>query len=160
MSKDEVDRYAADELVLFADNDGDIYQQSTTPTRKNLMKKRARGEYKHHQAVKAWAHVVEAAAKKYAKEHGDGSPWFRMFSPATREVAAQDMADRFKHAANLGEYDYLLPERDRASGRVNTATERPIAEVDAEIRQIIGAVPSAPGGSKRGSRRAPASRRS
>jgi hypothetical protein len=84
-----VDADAARELVLTAYNDNDLYRQSYDPIIKNLQKKVAKGVYDTEMAKKLWGYHADRAAQKYAKEQGDGTPWNRMFSPATRRAAAE-----------------------------------------------------------------------
>lgn len=77
------------ELVLFADNDGDLYRQSFTPIIANLKKKVAKGTYSPTLAIKLWMYHAERAAKKYAKEHlSSVSEWSRVFPPSVRKEAA------------------------------------------------------------------------
>jgi hypothetical protein len=84
-----VDADAARELVLTAYNDNDLYRQSYDPIIKNLQKKVAKGVYNPEMAKKLWGYHADRAAQKYAKEQGDGTPWNKMFSPATRRAAAE-----------------------------------------------------------------------
>jgi hypothetical protein len=84
-----VDADAARELVLTAYNDNDLYRQSYDPIIKNLQKKVAKGVYDTEMAKKLWGYHADRAAQKYAKEQGDGTPWNKMFSPATRRAAAE-----------------------------------------------------------------------
>jgi hypothetical protein len=70
------DTHAATELRLYIDNDGTLYRQRTTSILKNLIAKRARGQYKHDLAVKAFGYLVAEGAKKYMREHGSpGQSW-------------------------------------------------------------------------------------
>jgi hypothetical protein len=98
------------ELELYIENDGDLYRSQTTSILKALTTKKARGEYKHDLAVKAFEYLVEAGAKKYAKEFGSpGHPWHKMFDVATRRAVAKNFAKSFETEYALGNYDYLLP---------------------------------------------------
>jgi hypothetical protein len=115
MPRDDNDRIAADDLVLFIDNDGEMYRQQYTPIVKNLMTKRARGEYDPGRAIDAFMYLVESGAKKYAREHGDArTPWHVLFSVATRRAAAELLARSFETEAKLGNYDDLLPKKYQA----------------------------------------------
>lgn len=106
------DTHAATELKLYIDNDGDLYRRQTTSILKNLATKRARGEYKHDLAVKAFGYLTEAGAKKYAKEFGSpGQAWHQMFDAGTRKRAAEALAKDFETEAALGNYDSLLPKK-------------------------------------------------
>ena len=94
---------AAHELSLYADNDSHLHRTSHQPIIANLKKKIAKGVYDHSKAVKLWGYHADRAAHKYAKEHGDGTPWHKMFTPADRKQAAQHFADRAKEELGLEE---------------------------------------------------------
>jgi len=49
--------------------------------------------YDHEKATKLWGYHADRAAQKYAKEHGDGTPWHKMFTPADRKQAARWFAN-------------------------------------------------------------------
>ena len=103
------DESVAAELVMFVENDGDLYRQQTTPIMKNLMKKWKKGTYDHSLAPKMWGYLMDSAAKKYVQEFGSpDDKWHEMFPKNIRMLAAQMMADRWKEEAELGNYDYLL----------------------------------------------------
>jgi hypothetical protein len=107
-----VDPHAVIELELYINNDGNLYRQQTTSLLKNLIAKRARGEYKHDLAVKAFGYLVEAGAKKYAQESGSPSqPWYKMFDVETRKEVAEELTKAFETEAKLGNYDHLLPKK-------------------------------------------------
>ncbi len=106
------DTHAATELKLYIDSDASLHRQQHVPIIKNLATKRARGQYKHDLAVKAFGYLTEAGAKKYAKEFGSPSqPWHKMFDAGTRKLAAEELARDFEAEAALGNYDYLLPKK-------------------------------------------------
>lgn len=105
-----MDEHAARELELYINNDGSLDRSQTTPIRKNLVTKRARGEYRHDLAVKLFGYLVEAGAKKYAKEF-PGQPWHKMFSVAARKRVAEALTRAFEGEAAFGNYDYLLPKK-------------------------------------------------
>jgi hypothetical protein len=106
------DTHAATELKLYIVNDGELYRRQTLSILKNLVTKRARGEYKHDLAVKAFGYLTEAGAKKYLQEFGGpGQPWHKMFDAGTRKQAAEALARDFEAEAALGNYDLLLPKK-------------------------------------------------
>jgi hypothetical protein len=118
---------AAAELKLYIDNDEELFRRQTTPIRKNLVTKRARGQYKHPLAVKAFGYLTEAGAKKYNKEFGTSDlPWHKVFDAGTRKLVAEELAGDFEAEAALGNYDHLLPKKyqkpTKASGRVTSRT--------------------------------------
>lgn len=85
----------ARELLLFCENDGDLYRQQVQPIEKNLAKKLAKGQYDHTKAKKLWGYLADNCAKKYVKEFGGGLPWHTMFSTADRRDVAAKFADSF-----------------------------------------------------------------
>lgn len=89
------DENAADELLFFTINDNEIFQKGIQPAITNLKMKMAKGVYNPELATKLWTYVMTAAAQKYAKEYGDGTPWNEMFNMATRKMAAQELANHF-----------------------------------------------------------------
>jgi hypothetical protein len=106
------DAQAATELKLYIDNDGSLYRGLTTSILKNLATKRARGEYRHDLAVKAFGYLTEAGAKKYARKFGSSDqPWHKMFPAGTRKQAAEVLTRDFEAEAALGNYDHLLPKK-------------------------------------------------
>lgn len=110
------DYHAATELKLYIDNDGELYRRQTTSILTNLATKRARGQYRHDLAVKAFANLAEAGAKKYAKEFGSpDQPWNKMFDGSTRKLTAEALTRSFETEAALGNYDHLLPKKYRAT---------------------------------------------
>jgi hypothetical protein len=106
-----IDKEALRELVLFIENDGDLYRQQTTSIIKNLSTKMAKGEYDKDKALKLWAYLMDAGAKKYAKNFGEPAEWNRTFSVETRREAAKEFNDAFLVAYAEGEYADLLPKK-------------------------------------------------
>jgi len=102
--------YSADDLKLYIDNDGDLYRSTTTYVHKGLEKKMKRGVFDAARAPAAFKYLVDAGAKKWAREEGTPDRWNSMFTPATRKQVAKDMAEewaaeyRIQHgtAANRG----------------------------------------------------------
>lgn len=100
-ARQPVDPTAVSELVLYIENDGELYRQMVQPIIKNLQKKKANGVYNPTKAVKLWKYLADAGAKKYMKEFGSqGDGVSMVFSPATREAVAAELADSF--AEELG----------------------------------------------------------
>lgn len=85
----EVDEIAVRELVLYAENDADLYRQSALPIIANLQRKVKKGTYDAELAIKLWRYHADRAAKKYIQEF-DGE-----FSPATRNAAAKEFRDGY-----------------------------------------------------------------
>jgi len=106
----EIDRFLslaalsdeAQELLLYTQNDGDIYRQRVQPIEKNLEKKWKSGKYDHNLAWKIWMYALEDGAKKYIKEHGSpGDVWSKMFPKKDRIDAAKQWADEWKDEAEV-----------------------------------------------------------
>ena len=105
--KNPIDHIGARELSLYIDNDAALNRQQLEPIVKNLARKHAKGLYDKTKAIKLWNYLVETGAKKYNKEHGDGTLSLKMFDKDTRNEVArefekmyyanvQDMAIDFK----------------------------------------------------------------
>jgi len=146
------DQAAADELRIFVDNDGRLYDKTATPIHRNLMAKRARGEYDHARAVQAFMYLTEAGAKKYVHDvEGGATPWHVMFSIPTRRETAAQLARSFEERAARGEYDHLLPKKYRDGSRATAkdkkvpklpkTTAKSNAELEREIRGAVGKSP-------------------
>lgn len=89
--------HEARELLLYCENDGDLYRQQVVHIEKGLAKKLAKGTYDHEKAKKWWMHLAESCARKYVKEFGDErTPWHKMFSTADRREVAKAFADSWK----------------------------------------------------------------
>jgi hypothetical protein len=113
------DKHAATALELYIDNDGSLYRSQTLPILKSLTTKKARGTYKHALAVKLFGYLVEAGAKKYAKELGTpNQPWNKMFDVQTRKTVAEALTNSFETEHSLGNYDQLLPKKYQKPKRV------------------------------------------
>jgi hypothetical protein len=92
--RSDVDEHAARELKLFIENDGVLYRQQTLPIYKNLQKKKRSGTFDVEKAAKLFGYLVEAGAKKYAKDLGGGQ-WSKLFPPSTRQKVAMEFATEF-----------------------------------------------------------------
>jgi len=78
----------ARELTLHADNDRHLHMSSHEPIMTNLRKKVKEGKYDSALAKKLWRYHADRAAQDYAKKHGNGIHWSKMFTPAHRDEAA------------------------------------------------------------------------
>lgn len=104
----QVDTIAARELLVYIENDGNLYRQQHEPIIKNLVLKIDRGAYDHEKAVKLYGYLVESGAKKYTKDFaGTGDKWNEIFSKPTREAVAREFVARFEGEYKLGNYDNL-----------------------------------------------------
>lgn len=103
----------AHDLVLFINNDGDLYRRQHQPIQKNLATKKARGTYRHELATKLFGYLAESGAKKYARENRMGT-WYKAFDVETRRLAAGELTRAFEVAWEAGDYRELLPKKYRA----------------------------------------------
>jgi hypothetical protein len=93
--------YGPDELILFADNTSEIYEQKTSII-KNLQRKIDKGQYNPDLAPKLWRYWIDEAARMYKKETG------YQFPVEVRQMAANEVALREKEMMDSGEYSYML----------------------------------------------------
>lgn len=114
----------ANELKLYIVNDGDLHRQQGEPILKNLATKKARGIYKHDLAVKLYGYLVEAGAKKYAREFDDASRWHKLFDVPTRKKVAEELTKSFETEYKLGNYDHLLPKKYQKPSKTAHATKK------------------------------------
>ena len=108
----ETQESVVSELEQFINNDSDLHRQQHVPILKNLATKKVRSLYKHDLAVKLFGYLVEAGAKKYAKEFG--GVWHQMFDVPTRKAVAEELTKSFEAEFELGNYDQLLPKKYQA----------------------------------------------
>jgi hypothetical protein len=138
---------AAADLEIYIDNDRDLYRQMTTMILKNLAARRAKGEYDHAKAVRAFMYLADAGARKYTKEHGSpGTPWHKTFTVADRRQAAESLAHAFEAEAALGNYDHLVPAAvagRRAKAPAAGRSGRTPAQLKRDIVGAVGAVGAA-----------------
>jgi len=104
------------DLMLYIENDGDLYRQQMQPIRKNLATKMAKGVFDRTKAEKLWMYLVENGAKKYVKDMGgQNEPWHKFFTMEDRKRVARELTDSFIDEQKHGEYDYLLPKKYKKS---------------------------------------------
>lgn len=94
--REPVDDHAATELELYIENDYELVGKDNS-LGKNieamLMKKVKRGTFEVLPSIKAWMYLIDAGAKKYAKEFGSSErEWPKLFNKATREKVATRFA--------------------------------------------------------------------
>lgn len=99
--KAPVDRHKAHELELYIDNNSSMLQQKKAILASAAKKLRA-GTYDHAKAGKLWLAWIDEGAKKYVAEFAMGSV-SSVFTPATREAVANDVARREYGALMRGE---------------------------------------------------------
>lgn len=102
------DEAAARELILFIENDGDLYRQQGLPIIKNLVAKVDRGIYDRQKAVKLYMYLMESGSRSYAKQFSTGeADWKNIFNKATRELAAKNFVAHFESEYKAGAYSNL-----------------------------------------------------
>ena len=85
------------ELALYTINTGEIYRGQTQAVIANLARKMKQGKFDATLAVKAFEYVAEIGAKQYHKEFGSKNfPWYKMFTPESRELAALEMFEHYE----------------------------------------------------------------
>lgn len=108
-----LDEHAATELEMYIDNDGRLYEQMTQGILKNLVTRMVKGTFNKELSKKSWANLIEAGAKKYAKEFASPSDWNKIFSVETRKHLVNEYADAFVKKYERGEFNYLIPEKHK-----------------------------------------------
>lgn len=136
MANEQVDKHALNHLVMWIENDGDLYRQQFQPILKNLMTKRARGVFDRVKAEKLWMYLMDSGAKKLRAEFpGDyPRPWHVHFNVATRKAAAKEFNEQFIEQAESGEYDSLLPKKYQAKGDGKKSVGQLASEVKALLK--------------------------
>jgi len=84
-----VDKYAARQLVLFAENNEHLWNRRRPEFLKNMARKIKSGKLDVSKLPKLWKYFADEAAKEYQAEFG--RDW--SFSPATRRAAAKVFAE-------------------------------------------------------------------
>jgi hypothetical protein len=98
MARAQADEQAAQELVLYTENTSNLWGPGNTQgeaIRKNLAAKAARGTLDPQKTPKLFEYLMESAAKQYAKEFASPSEWNKIFTKATRELAAKEIAENY-----------------------------------------------------------------
>ena len=86
----EASEDGAQELFLYATNDGRLYRQRIEPIINNLHRKYKKGIFDDELAVKAFMYVADDANKRYEKEFGEN------FNVPTRELCARKLLDYYE----------------------------------------------------------------
>ena len=102
---------SADELLMYLENDGDLYTRWFTPIVKNLVRKQAAGRYDHFLAIKGFLYLVDAAAKKYTQEFEEGQIWNKVFPKNVRIEVAKKLVSEFEYDFEDGQYSDFIPKK-------------------------------------------------
>ena len=99
----------ARELKLYLDNDSELYERLMRDFYGNLIKKLAGGRYDRSLSPKLFMYFVEAAARKYCREHcSSEKEWSRVFDKSTRMEVAEELADDFEsEIRESGDMEYI-----------------------------------------------------
>jgi hypothetical protein len=85
--REPADEHAATELVMYIENESDLSPDGPSGQGRsamlNMLRKWKNGTYDSTLAVRQFAYLTEAGAKRYAKEFDDPKNWNTMFNPAT-----------------------------------------------------------------------------
>lgn len=106
-ARSKADETAARELSLYIENEYSLVGAPNSQGKaieKNLLQKIRKGTFDLARSEDAWMHLMEAGAKKYAKEYASPKDWSVMFNKATRELVAHEFATTFyeEHKATGG----------------------------------------------------------
>jgi hypothetical protein len=93
-------RGAAEDLVLFITNDGDLYRSQTTPIITNLARKKAKGTFNKKLAPKLFQYLADAGAKKINRLEGFRGRGYGEFTPDSRRAAAKELLDYYMEQIN------------------------------------------------------------
>jgi hypothetical protein len=96
--REPVDEHAARNLKLYIENTYELYNQKKSILA-NLKKRVDKGTYDPVLAAKLWLYWVDAGAKLYVKQMGDG-----VFNKSTREHVAAELAKTYNPARLRDEY--------------------------------------------------------
>jgi hypothetical protein len=130
----------ADELHLYATNEGDLYRDYTVPIQRALAKRKRSGTYAREAALALFQPMVDKAAERWNREFGGDPDARRVFSPAVRREVADEMADHF-------EREYALRPDDFSSARPQAPTK---SEIERDVARVArGDAPATP--ARRGS---------
>lgn len=89
---EEDDTHAMNEIILFIENDGDLYRQMITPLIKNYARKLAKGKLDQTLAVKGFVNLVKTGITKYKKSHGH----LPQFSAAAKTKMAAKLLSNYQ----------------------------------------------------------------
>jgi hypothetical protein len=84
-----VDRHKVEELDLFAENTGELYNQKKSILA-NILRRRKNDTYDPKKAPKLWMYWVDAASKQYRREFPGAT-----FDKPAREALAAQLAKRY-----------------------------------------------------------------
>ena len=100
-----IDQTSVREVVLFTENDYNLWMNRRPNFERNLLKKLAADRYDSRQARKLWRYFADEAVKEYDRQFGSGRGSVAWLPPADRQAIADDFAEQFESEVAAGEYD-------------------------------------------------------
>ncbi len=92
------------ELVIYAENDANLYHRVLSPIHDNLLKHVQRGVYDRSLSLRSWRRYADRAAQEYCRVFcAPDQVWYRVFPPCDRKEAADYFADCFEAEMTVGE---------------------------------------------------------
>lgn len=109
------------DVTLYIENNGLLYDTIIVPTCKNLARKKYKGVYNDEKAKKAWYNVVNYGLQRYYKEfycpHGAITvypAWWYLLTTSERRQVADELAAFYTEEVNFLT-DRLIKEHERPS---------------------------------------------
>jgi hypothetical protein len=90
------------ELILFIENDGNLYKQMTVPIYKNLQKKYGTEKYDRRLALVSFRNLTDEGAKRYESGGVRRGPTPSYFTPAVRTWSAVRLLEDFESELDAG----------------------------------------------------------
>ena len=90
--------WEANELLLFVENDGTLYETMTRPYQKKLVVRKKNGTYSKLQAHRGFMHIARAGTQKYRSDIDAR----QRFSIADMRKVADRMLEFFEDEYSLG----------------------------------------------------------
>lgn len=92
----QIDKHAARELALYADNTESVYNTILASAKRSLTRRILNGTYDPVKATKFWQNCADYAARCYVNEYCEPSAnWRTVFNAPTRRLAAAEIAENF-----------------------------------------------------------------
>jgi hypothetical protein len=127
----------ARELLLFIENDGDLYRQRIVPIQKNLKRKMDKGIYEPEKAIKLWMYLVQDGAKKYQKEFGNNKRFGSMFSKQDKEQVAKELAEQYEQEVDYGKPDSESYEENSQKESLKSKKEDYVDSEDEWVQEAV-----------------------
>jgi len=105
MVKNAVDEIAVNEIILYIENDKQLYKQQHRPIKINLIKKIMQGQYDSNKVIKLFGHLIDNGHKKYNKEITDLS-----LGRPEKQEAAKRFRDDFEAELKTDDLNKLIEE--------------------------------------------------